>query len=95
MNIIIHTSDVATGVATMGRRNAVRAQRAPEVAVQDEGHDHPEHDRPGHRQRREVECPPEGVPEAVVRERGQVMSQPDEAEALETEVVASRAEEEV
>ena len=29
LNIIIQTSDVATGVATMGRRNAVRAQRAP------------------------------------------------------------------
>ena len=29
LNIIIQTREVATGVATIGRRNAVRAQRAP------------------------------------------------------------------
>ena len=29
MNIIIQTREVATGVATIGSRNAVRAQRAP------------------------------------------------------------------
>ena len=29
LNIIIQTSEVATGVATIGSRNAVRAQRAP------------------------------------------------------------------
>ena len=69
--IIIHTSAMATGVATMGRRKIDRTKPlAPEGPVQHEGQGDAEQELERGGETGEVHGQPQGVPEAVVLDEG-------------------------